>query len=476
MTSLARRVAGRRVLSGEVLPAKYGTRFSDASEMAYMASQWAYGGGSYTYGAGVSTTLNNTAERVSGDFRGLVAGAYAGNGVIFACMLTRLMVLSSIRFAYQRLRNGVPSDLWGDPTLRPLEVPWPGGTTQDLLMRMEVDGSLAGNSYTAATTPFARLGGDNQRELIRLMPDRVTIVLEALRLNGGVAGYRRIGYLYSETGADDFKDAAVFPADEVAHYAPIPDPLATYRGMSWLTPVIREMLQDELMGAHQEAFFKNGATPNMVIRHPPEVGPEEAAEFAQLLDLQHKGVENAYRTLHLGNGADLSVVGVDLRQLEFSVTRGHGETRLAAAAGVPPVIVGLSEGLQAATYSNYGQARRRFADGTAHPLWQNMAGSMGALFPAAKDSRLWYDARNVPFLREDEKDAAAIAKDKAATIQILVNTGYTPESAILAVDSGDMRLLKHTGLVSVQLQPAGQDPAAATPRAENTEENPAPEE
>lgn len=473
MTSLARRVAGRRVLSGEVLPARSGV-----DDYLSALGAWSYGGGSYSYGTGVSTTLGGSAEKVSGDFRGLVSAAYAGNGVIFACMLTRLHVLSGIRFAYQRLRNGVPSDLWGDASLRPLETPWQGGTTQDLLMRMEVDGSLAGNSYTASTTPFARLGGDNQRELIRLMPDRVTIVLEAIRLNGGIAGHRRVGYLYSENGSDDWRDAAVFPADEVAHYAPQPDPLATYRGMSWLTPVIRELVQDQLMGTHQERFFENGATPNMVIKHPPEVGPEEAREFADLLDLQHKGVDNAYKTLHLGNGADLSVVGVDLRQLEFSVTRGHGETRLAAAAGVPPVIVGLSEGLQAATYSNYGQARRRFADGTCHPLWQNMAGSMGILFPAARDSRLWYDARGVPFLREDEKDAAAILKDKAATLQVLVNSGFTPESAILAVDSGDMRLLVHTGLVSVQLQPPGMDPAAASapPRADDEKKTPAPEE
>lgn len=437
---------------------------------------WSYGGGVYPYGTGVETTLGQTAEKVTGDFRGLVAGAYASNGVIFSIMLTRLLVLSGIRFAYQRLRNGVPSDLWGDQSLRPLEIPWPGGTTQDLLMRMEVDGSLAGNSYTAATTPFARLGGDNQRELIRLMPDRVTIVLEALRLNGGVAGYRRVGYLYSEAGADDFRDAAVFPVEEVAHYAPIPDPLATYRGMSWLTPVIREIVGDGLMGTHQERFFENGATPNMVIKHPPEVGPEEAREFAELLDLQHKGVGNAYKTLHLGNGADLSVVGVDLRQLEFAVTRGHGETRLAAAGGVPPVIVGLSEGLQAATYSNYGMARRRFADGTCHPLWQNMAGSMGTLFPAARDSRLWYDARGVPFLREDEKDAAEIAQAKAATLQIYLNSGFTPESAIKAVDAGDIRLLEHTGLLSVQLQDPTAAPASdASPRADDTQTDPAPE-
>jgi hypothetical protein len=63
-----------------------------------------------------------------------------------------------------------------------------------------------------------------------------------------------------------------------------------------------------------------------------------------------------------------------MKQIDFKVTQGHGETRIAAAAGVPPIIVGLSEGLEAATYSNYGQARRRFADVTMRPLWRERGG------------------------------------------------------------------------------------------------------
>jgi hypothetical protein len=31
----------------------------------------------------------------------------------------------------------------------------------------------------------------------------------------------------------------------VAHWSPIPDPLANFRGMSWLTPVLREIDADQ---------------------------------------------------------------------------------------------------------------------------------------------------------------------------------------------------------------------------------------
>jgi phage portal protein BeeE len=140
--------------------------------------------------------------------------------------------------------------------------------------------------------------------------------------------------------------------------------------------------------------------------------------------------------------------------------QGAGETRIAAAAGVPPVIVGLSEGLAAATYSNYSQVRHRFADSTMHPLWANAAGSLAHLVRASGTAassavRLWYDARGVPFLREDRKDAAEILASQAQKIRTLVDAGFTPDSVRRAVDAEDWSLLSHTGLFSVQLQPPG---------------------
>jgi hypothetical protein len=59
------------------------------------------------------------------------------------------------------------------------------------------------------------------------------------------------------------------------------------------------------------------------------------------------------------------------------------------------------------------------------------------------------------FLQEDRKDAAEIHQIRANTIATYVKEGFTAASAVDAVVSEDETLLKHTGLVSVQLQEPG---------------------
>lgn len=400
------------------------------------------------HATGLQQTGLGEVETVPSHFPGLVRGAYEANGVVFACMLARLMVFSAARFQWQQMRGGRPTELFGTDALRPLEEPWQGGTTQDLLTRMIQDADLAGNSY------WTIIDG----QLVRLRPDWVGIVHEPRMVRGGQVGVRKVGFVYQEGGFESRNEPVSFLPNDVAHFAPIPDPLATWRGMSWLTPIVREISGDTQMGKHKNKFFENGATPNLAVKFDPSVGLEAFRQFKQEMDAEHKGAENAYKTLYLGGGADVTPVGTNFQEMEFKATQGHGETRIAAAAGVPPIIVGLSEGLASATYSNYGQARRRFADGTIHPLWQNAAGSLSTLFSRPQRStRLWYDARDVPFLREDEKDAAEIQSTRAATIARLVEAGFRPEEAVKAVATDDLKLLqdKHTGLFSVQLQEAG---------------------
>lgn len=419
-------------------------------------------GGLY-YPTGIQQTLaGENTEPIGRDLVSYAQQIYGASGPVFSCMEVRRAVFSTVRFRWQRLRGGKPSDMYGTADLGLLERPWAaGGTTQDLLNRIIQDADLAGNAFNTLSVPLSRLGGDDQPEIVRLRPDWMDIVVAPRRINGGHVGWRKVGYLYTEGGSQSGNDPVPMLLDEVSHFAPIPDPLANWRGMSWLTPIIREVQNDQLMGRHQRKFFENGATPNMVVKVPKEMNPDAFGKFRDKLEDSHRGVDNAYKRLYVGGGADVTVVGADFKQIEFTDVQGRGETRIAAAAGVPPVIAGFSEGLAAATYSNYAQARRRFADGTMHPLWQNVAGSLAPLLTSqGSDVRLWYDATDVPFLREDERDAAEIAEMQARTIRTLVDGGYTPESAVAAVESGDWRLLQHTGLFSVQLQPPGSTQSA----------------
>lgn len=391
-------------------------------------------------------TLGGRQEAVPASWKGYVDGVYKRNGVVFACLNTRMALFSEARVKFRRLRSGRPGDLFGTPALEMVEQPWPGGTTGDLLARALQDADLAGNSFTVR-----RAGG----RLQRLRPDYVTIVSGTPVGGDEDIDVELIGYLFHPDGRGGGRDPVALSPGEVAHFAPIPDPSALFAGMSWITPIVKDVMGDMATTDHKLRFFENGATPNMVVKLPERVPPDKFNEWVRLIGEKHDGVENAYKTMYLGGGADATVVGADMQQLDFKLTQGAGETRIAAAAGVPPVIVGLSEGLQAATYSNYAQARRRFADGTMRPLWRNFAASLSRIIAVPGDAELWYDDRDIPALQEDRKDAAQIQQTDAITIRELINAGYEPASVVAAVTNEDFSLLTHTGLVSVQLQAPG---------------------
>jgi hypothetical protein len=174
------------------------------------------------------------------------------------------------------------------------------------------------------------------------------------------------------------------------------------------------------------------------------------------IQASHTGATNAYRTLML-QGATPHIVGKDLHQLDFKATQGAGETRIAAASGVHPVVAALSEGLSGSSLNagNFRAACRLVADRTLYPLWASMFAALGTIVPGPSDAELWYDKTEISFLQEDRKDAAEIELIKAQTIVAYVRDGFTPESAAAAVESEDTTLLVHSGLVSVQLQPPG---------------------
>jgi len=401
------------------------------------------------YLLGLNTSMTGNREEVPPGSTGLASYAFGGNAVVFACMAVRMRVFTEARFAFQRMRGGRPGDLWSSPALNLLEHPWPNGTTGDLLARNLVYADLFGNSFTYRAAP-------DRLQVLR--PDWVTIlsgVPDDSESNGWDLGAEVLGYIYQPGGRGSGKEPRFLLPESVAHFAPVPDPLAPWRGQSWLSPVLREIKADTAATSHKLAFFEQAATPNLKVKADPTLTPEKFKEWVALFRQGHEGAANAYKTLFLGGGADAEVIGANLRQMDFKQTQGAGETRIAAAAGVPPVLVGLSEGLQAATYSNYGQARRAFGDEWARPTWRNFAGSMQSIIPTPTDSRLWYDDNDVPFLQEDQADAAEILGKNAATIKQLVDAGFRPDSVVTAVHADDITLLQHTNLFSVQLQPPG---------------------
>lgn len=382
-------------------------------------------------------------EKVDGNFSGLTE-IYRTSGPVFSCILARMMLFSEARFQYQRFVSGRPGELYGSRDLQILEKPWPNGDTGEMLSRAEQDVSIAGNWY------LHRLTADRLR---RLRPDWMSIILGSnmdvkdvsKALDAAVIGFR-----YAPPG----ETPIILMPEEVVHWSPIPDPVHNYRGMSWLPSALCDIQSDRHAIRYRERFFEHAATPNFVVVPDKDIGLNEFKEFRDDFLENHTGAANAYKTIFLGGGSDIRVLGLDFEKMDFRNVQGAVETRIAAAAGVPPIIAGFSEGLASATYSNYGQARRKFGDHFARPQWRSVSNALARLVRVPADSRLWYDDRDIPFLREDLGDEANIRQADAMTVKALIEAGFEADAAVRFVQSSNLASLigSHTGATSVQLQ------------------------
>lgn len=423
-------------------------------------SSYSFGGQSYTLP--VNTTYGTAKqESIGNDFLSYVQLGYKRNGIVFAAVLARSLLFSEVEFCFKRK---LKKEIWTSDLLRPLQEPGTNQTQGELLTRMEQDASLAGNFYGTN-----RYGG-----VRRMRPDLVDIIIGSQADSAedlvDDPSAEPVGYAHWAAGRSNGKRPVIYLPAEVCHWSPIPDPEARFRGMSWLQPVAREIQSDGAATDHKQKFFENGATVNLAMNAPEWVKDlTQLVEFKEAMDGGHKGTANAYKTLYLAAGADVKTIGADMKQIDFKATQGAGETRIALAARVPAAILGISEGLAGSSLNagNLGVARRLFADGLMREQWRSACAALSPMVRCPADSRLWYDASQIAFLREDETDAAEITNKKAAAMRQLVDGGYDPKSVTAAVNSGDMSLLVHTGNLSVQLQPPGTvaNPAPALPPA-----------
>jgi hypothetical protein len=195
------------------------------------------------------------------------------------------------------------------------------------------------------------------------------------------------------------------------------------------------------------------------VKPPPELTPEKFDLWVKKFkELHPEGAAN-YGRLFMGGGSDVTVVGMDWRQMDLRNIQGGLETRIASASQVPAVILGISEGLEGSSLNegNFEAAQRLFADRTLRPLWRNLCGSLAKIITVPGGAELWYDDRDIPFLQADASDDAEIQSTQAQTIRTLIEAGYDPDAVLDAIVAGDLSRLsgKHSGMLSVQLQEPG---------------------
>jgi phage portal protein BeeE len=384
-------------------------------------------------GAAILTTTYGSPDRegVLPQFTKWAQSAHGSSAVVFAAMLVRMSLFCEVTFKFQAKDD---KHLFGNTELAKLEEPFGPGTTAALLLaRMEQDVSLAGNSYT--------WDAPGQDRLVRLRPDWTTIVSELVDVPGGGQFRRATGYWVEPPKSVTNQGAGQFyPADEVVHWAPIPDPNADFRGMSWLSPVYRDVQGDDGMNTYKIKYLENAASPNMLIKYAQKLQPGTVDRIRERVNARYGGAGNAFKTLVLDQGADATVIGNSLQQMDFSNVAAVGAERILAAAGVPGVLVGL-EPLRGAG-RGYQESMQKFSNLWGRPQWRSVCGALSQLVDVPSGNRLWYDTSDIAALQDGEMERGQTALVNAQALQALRQAGYDPQSAVDAIDALDFSLLK----------------------------------
>jgi hypothetical protein len=395
----------------------------------------------------------------------VVAQLHNRHPVISAAVIKRAALLSELWFQWESL---VPADngkLFGTGELAVLEQPNKSQTRPELLKLGEYHGSYAGSAFFHRT-------GDQVR---MLNPSWVSIVLgsdrspddAALQLDAEV-----VGYMFQPGGSATYGPPEFLPANEVAHWRPEPDPVAWWRGTSWVQSILAEWAIDVAATTHTLSYFEHAATPNLVFALDASVTQTQVETYAKMIAAGHGGAANAYKSIVLGGGADVKVVGADLAALDLKSVQGLTETRIAARSQVPAVILQIAEGMQGSALNsgNYSQTRRLWGDVWFTPAANGLCAALQRILTAPGPAvRLSFDRSKIMFLQDDRRDEADILAANANAIRQLVDAGYEPATAVDAVNTSDLTKLSHSGLYSVQLQPPGTtakpEPAALPPTA-----------
>lgn len=389
---------------------------------------------------------------VGNGFQSYIDAIHRRNPVISAAAVSRALLISQLRFTWRRnALSDNPGSTFGNQDLALLERP--GSMKRSaFLASMEMHASYSGTAF-----PVRKNG-----KLYLLRPDWVTVVLGSnnepeteLALPPSDAEVTAIVY-QPEHGGRKGRPEAFLPG-EFAIWTPEPDPIYWWRGVSWVTALIKELSIDGQVTEHQSKFFEHAATPNLVFVMSPEKTAEQVQAYADVLNERHSGAMNSHKNMFLGGGADVKVVGSDLDKLALKDISGGFETRVAARSMVPATVLSIREGMQGSALNsgNYSQTRRQWADKWFSPTADGLCEALEDVTDRPFDADLSWLRSMVTFLQEDEQDAADIRQKNAVTLRQLVEAGYDPTTARDYVQTDDLGKLTHTGNVSVQLQPPG---------------------
>lgn len=331
----------------------------------------------------------------------LIRDGYKGNSAVFACISTLAMAFPEPPLAVWEETDRGMERVLNHPARGLLRQPNPSMSVAALMQFAITYTAIGGNCYlwkqrngagrTIALWPF-------HDGYVEPIPGRSTA-------EGWVSHY--------EFDPGDGQ-VTIIPREDIIHWRWMPDPEQPWRGIGPLVALGREVGADSEAADYVYSLLKNNAVPPVVVTLVEgEPFDEELVARLKASWLDNYGGENRGAPAFLEAGMKAEPMGFNLEQLAFEALRSVPEARIAAAFRVPPIIAGLSVGLNRSTFSNYAEARQAFAEDTLAPLWRLLASEISNSLRNEYSGgfEIAFDLNHVKALQENQNDLWQRADD-----------------------------------------------------------------
>ena len=213
---------------------------------------------------------------------------------------------------------------------------------------------------------FLAIARDDNGAPIGLMPMHPSRVAIRRNPKDGTYDY------YFEAGSGINTELVHFPQADVVPFK-LYNPNKLERGLSKMEAVRQTIFDEDASRRSQNAMWKNGARPNLVLTTPNRLSDVGARRLKQAMEDAHAGSSNAGQTLVLEDGVEakaFQVTAVDLQMIE---SRKMNREEIAAVYDVAPTLIGI---LEHATFSNITEQMRGFYRDTMAPVIEFIQSTM----------------------------------------------------------------------------------------------------
>lgn len=332
-------------------------------------------------------------------YRDAYGESQADNSAVAACLnaITRAYNEVPLRH-YRRLGDDSEEVVNPSPLAMLFRRPNPHMTLRQLRAYWQWCKQAHGNAYVMKVRAGDPLTGE-VIELWPVSPSKMT----PLRYKGSPNFIDAYRYYYANGKYTD-----VNPVN-IIHFKQGIDDENHMLGCSNLRKVAREIATDMAATRFADRLLANGGTASMVVSYPPDsnVTPEEAAVVKAALKAEFTG-DNVGAIGVVNNGATATRMAFSPADMDLTALHKLPESRIAAIIGIPAIVAGLGVGLDAGTYSNFGQAREQFTEMFLLAEWaddgETLTHQLLSDFTTAEDEYLGFDIRDARALQTDEND------------------------------------------------------------------------